>query len=114
MSIMIDLPPAIEQEAKGYVALDGMPMEQIILVCMENEFARRREWRHTRSPKAMAALAEWKRLVDQSRGRLTQLVLAGDLGLCTQAASSKVVVTLQEVIRLLQGLVAALERRVEK
>ena len=44
----------------------------------------------------------------------TQLVLAEDLGLCTQAASSKVVVTLQEVIRLLQGLVAALERRVEK
>lgn len=44
----------------------------------------------------------------------TQLVLAEDLGLCTQAASSKVVVTLQEVIRVLQGLIAALERRVEK
>ena len=35
-------------------------------------------------------------------------------GLCTQAASSKVVVTLQEVIRVLQGLIAALERRMEK
>lgn len=44
----------------------------------------------------------------------TQLVLAEDLGLCAQAASSKVVVTLQEVIRVLQGLIAALERRVEK
>ena len=44
----------------------------------------------------------------------TQLVLAEDLGLRAQAASSKVVVTLQEVIRVLQGLVAALERRVEK
>ena len=44
----------------------------------------------------------------------TQLVLAEDLGLCTQAASSKVVVTLQEVIRVLQGLIAALERRMEK
>lgn len=44
----------------------------------------------------------------------TQLVLAEDLGLCTQAASSKVVETLQEVIRVLQGLIAALERRVEK
>lgn len=42
MSIMIDLPPAIEQEAKGYVVLDGMPLEQIVLACMENEFARRR------------------------------------------------------------------------
>ena len=44
----------------------------------------------------------------------TQLVLAEDLGLCAQAASSKVVATLQEVIRLLQGLIAALERRMEK
>ena len=44
----------------------------------------------------------------------TQLVLAEDLGLCTQAASSKVVATLQEVIRVLQGPIAALERRVEK
>ena len=44
----------------------------------------------------------------------TQLVLAEDLGLCTQAASPKVVVTLQEVIRVLEGLIAALERRVEK
>lgn len=44
----------------------------------------------------------------------TQLVLAEDLGLCAQTASSKTVVTLQEVIRLLQGLIAALERRVEK
>ena len=72
MSIMIDLPPAIEQEAKGYVMLDGMTLEQVVLACMENEFARRRERRHTRSPKAMAALAEWKRLVDQSRGRLKE------------------------------------------
>ena len=44
----------------------------------------------------------------------TQLVLAEDLGLCTQVASSKVVVRIQEVIRVLQGLIAALERRVEK
>ena len=72
MSIMIDLPPAIEQEAKGYVMLDGMPMEQLVLMCMENEFARRRERRHVRSPKAVAALAEWTRLVDQSRGRLAE------------------------------------------
>ena len=71
MSIMIDLPPAIEQEARGYVVLDGMTIEQLALSCIEKEFARRREQRHARSPKAMAAIAEWKRLVDQSRGRLT-------------------------------------------
>ena len=72
MSIMIDLPPIIEQEAREYVVLDGMTIEQLALACMEKEFARRRERRHTRSPKAMAALSEWKRLVDQSRGRLTE------------------------------------------
>ena len=44
----------------------------------------------------------------------TQLVLAEDLGLCGRQASSKVGGTLQELIRLLQGLVAALERRMEK
>ena len=44
----------------------------------------------------------------------TQLVLAEDLGLCGRDAASKVVRTLQEVIRVLQGLVAALERRMEK
>lgn len=44
----------------------------------------------------------------------TQLVLAEDLGLCGRQASSKVVATLQEAIRLLQGLIAALERRAGK
>ena len=44
----------------------------------------------------------------------TQLVLAEDLGLCGLEASSKVVGTLHEVIRLLQGLIAALERRTER
>ena len=44
----------------------------------------------------------------------TQLVLAEDLGLCGRQASSKVAATLQEAIRLLQGLIAALERRAGK
>ena len=43
----------------------------------------------------------------------TQLVLAEDLGLCGRQAS-KVAATLQEAIRLLQGLIAALERRTER
>ena len=42
MSIMIDLPPAMEQEARGYVMLDGVTLEQLALACMEKEFARRR------------------------------------------------------------------------
>ena len=44
----------------------------------------------------------------------TQLVLAEDLGLCGREAASKVAATLQEAIRLLQGLIAALERRTER
>ena len=44
----------------------------------------------------------------------TQLVLAEDLGLCGRQAASKVAATLQEAIRLPQGLIAALERRAGK
>ena len=44
----------------------------------------------------------------------TQLVLAEDLGLCGRDSASKVAGTLQEAIRVLQGLIAALERRMEK
>ena len=43
----------------------------------------------------------------------TQLVLAEDLGLCAADRASRVVALLQEVIRVLQGLIAALERRAE-
>ena len=42
-----------------------------------------------------------------------QLVLAVDLGLCDDARSRPVVGFLQEVIRVLQGLIVALERRIE-
>ena len=44
----------------------------------------------------------------------TQLVLAQDLGLCTQERGLRVQVVLQEEIRILQGLIAALERKIEK
>ena len=44
----------------------------------------------------------------------TQLALAQDLGLCTEARGLRVQVMLQEEIRILQGLIAALERKIEK
>jgi len=44
----------------------------------------------------------------------TQLVLAGDLGLCAEQDVSQTSETLHELIRVLQGLMAALERRAEK
>ena len=44
----------------------------------------------------------------------TQLVLAQDLGLCTEERGLRVQVVLKEEIRILQGLIAALERKIEK
>ena len=44
----------------------------------------------------------------------TQLVLAQDPGLCTEERGLRVQVVLQEEIRILQGLIAALERKIEK
>lgn len=41
----------------------------------------------------------------------TQILLAGDIGLCTAENSERLSVELQEVIRVLQGLVISLERK---
>ena len=43
----------------------------------------------------------------------TQLVLAEDLGLCPADRCGRATAALQEVIRVLNGLVAAVERKVE-
>ena len=42
----------------------------------------------------------------------TQLVLSEDLGLCSKVAGEKVTNALHEVIRVLQGLIQSLERRI--
>ena len=44
----------------------------------------------------------------------TQLVLASDLGLCGAEDEMRISEKLHEVIRVLQGLMAALERRIER
>ena len=44
----------------------------------------------------------------------TQLVLAVDIGLCDDVRARRAVGLLQEVIRVLQGLVSALERKQER
>ena len=67
MSIMIDLPPMIEQEARGYVVLDGMTIEQLALVCMEREFARRRGNRASTSDEWEA---QFDALVEKSSRRM--------------------------------------------
>ena len=59
-------------------------------------------------------ISKLQRRAVQLSGELeTQLVLAVDLGLCDDARARRVVGLLQEVIRVLQGLVTALERRTE-
>ena len=39
MSIMTDLPPMIEAEAREYVVLDDMTIEQLALSRIEKDFA---------------------------------------------------------------------------
>ena len=42
MSIMIDLPPALEREAREYTMLEGESLQQMFLSYLRKEFERRR------------------------------------------------------------------------
>lgn len=64
MSIMIDLPPAMVQEAREYAAMSRETLEQLLVQCVEREIAHRR--------KAAAAMAKLDALVKKSHGRLTE------------------------------------------
>ncbi len=63
MSIMIDLPPAMAQEAREYAIVHGTTLERLLFDYIKNELARK-----SNAEKAMAKLDE---LVRQSHGRLT-------------------------------------------
>ena len=43
MSIVIDLPPAMAQEAQGYARLDGTTLEKLFLDSLTAELKRRRQ-----------------------------------------------------------------------
>ena len=43
MSIMIDLPPAMAQEAQEYATIRGTTLEQMLFDCIKAELARRRQ-----------------------------------------------------------------------
>ena len=68
MSVVIDLPPVLAQEAKGVATLNGISVEAMFLDCITAELARRRA--------AKDSLDEWERefnsLVAQSEGRLSE------------------------------------------
>ena len=62
MSIMIDLPPAMAQEARVYATVQGTTLERMLLDCLKAELDRRH--------KADEAMAELDALVEKSKGRL--------------------------------------------
>jgi len=62
MSIMIDLPPAMAQEAQGYATVQGTTLEQMFLDYLAAELERKR--------KADAAMARLDALARKTSGRL--------------------------------------------
>lgn len=61
MSIMIDIPPAIAQEAQDYVALEGKSLEKMFLDFLTAELQRRR--------KAATLISEFDTLVEKTSAR---------------------------------------------
>jgi len=62
MSILIDLPPAMAQEAREYATVQGTTLERMLFDCLKAELERQRE--------ADALMAKLDALVRKSSGRL--------------------------------------------
>ena len=62
MSIMVDLPPAMAQEAREYATVQGTTLERMVFDYLKTELERRR--------KADEMMAKFDALVEKSRGRL--------------------------------------------
>ena len=62
MSIIIDLPPAMAQEAREYATVQGTTLERMLFDCLKAELERQRE--------ADALMAKLDALVRKSSGRL--------------------------------------------
>jgi len=67
MSIMIDLPPAIAQEAQEYATVQGTTLERMLFDCLKAELERRRK-----NEKAKQLMDRWREVVRQGRGRRTE------------------------------------------
>ena len=61
MSIMIDLPPALAQEAQEYVTVRGTTLERLFLDYLKAELKRRRE--------LDSAMSEFDALVEKTSSR---------------------------------------------
>ena len=62
MSIVVDLPPAMAQEAREYATVQGTTLERMLFDYLKTELERRR--------KADEMMAKFDALVEKSRGRL--------------------------------------------
>ena len=68
MSIMIDLPPSMAQEAREYATVQGTTLERMLFDYLKAELERRR----TQDETATKLMAKWRELVRKGRGRLTE------------------------------------------
>ena len=62
MSIMVDLPPAMAQEAREYATAQGTTLERMVFDCLRAELERRR--------KADEIMAKFDALVEKTSKRL--------------------------------------------
>ena len=62
MSITIDLPPAMTQEAQEYATIQGTTLEQMLFECLKAELERKR--------KVAETMAEFDALVEKTSKRL--------------------------------------------
>ena len=68
MSIMIDLPPAMAQEAQEYATVRGTTLERMLFDCLKAELDRRRKESET----ATRLMDRWREVVRKGRGRQTE------------------------------------------
>ena len=68
MSIMIDLPPAMAQEAQEYATVRGTTLERMLFDCLKAELDRRRKESET----ATRLMDRWREVVRKGRGRITE------------------------------------------
>ena len=64
MSIMIDLPPAMAQEAQEYATVQGTTLEQMLFDCIARDIEKQRE--------AKRVMAEFDELVRKTSSRRTE------------------------------------------
>ena len=67
MSIVLDLPPAMAQEAREYATIQGTTLERMLLDCLKAEMVRRRK----EGEIATQMMDRWRAVVRKGRGRRT-------------------------------------------